>query len=76
MSARSSATVANSELSDAHSSVVSGSFLTLTSFTSTRNATLVSGSFGLAASKATMTPALAPCSSASSSGMTVPLPTS
>ena len=43
MSARSSATVANSELSAAHSSVASGSFLTLTSLTSTRNATALLG---------------------------------
>ena len=43
MSARSSATVANSELSAAHSSVSSGSFLTLTSLTSTRNAIRSSG---------------------------------
>ena len=46
MSARSSATVSNSELSAAHSSVASGSFLTLTSLTSTRKATFSSGSFG------------------------------
>ena len=72
MSARSSSRVSNSELSAAHSSVVSGSFLTLTSFTSTRKATVASGSFGLAASKARMAPALAPCSSASSSGTTEP----
>ena len=76
MSARSSATVANSELSAAHSSVASGSFLTLTSLTSTRNAMVCSGSLGFGASKATMAPALAPCSSASSSGTTDPLPTS
>ena len=47
MSARSSATVANSELSAAHSSVASGSFLTLTSLTSTRKATFCSGLVGV-----------------------------
>ena len=46
MSARSSATVANSELSAAHSSVASGSFLTFTSLTSTRNATALLGVVG------------------------------
>ncbi len=76
MSARSSATVSNSELSAAHSSVASGSFLTLTSLTSTRNAMLSSGSSGLAVSKARMAPALAPCSSPSSSGTTEAEPTS
>ena len=76
MSARSSATVANSELSAAHSSVASGSRLTLTSLTSTRKATFSSGVFGFGASKARMAPALAPCSSASSSGTIDPVPTS
>ena len=76
MSERSSATVANSELSAAHSSVASGSFLTLTSLTSTRKATFCSGSSGWAVSKARMAPALAPCSSASSSGTTEAEPTS
>ena len=76
MSERSSATVANSELSAAHSSVASGSFLTFTSLTSTRKATFSSGSSGSAVSKARMAPALAPCSSLSSSGTTEAEPTS
>ncbi len=76
MSSRSSATVENSEFSSAHSSVATGNFLIFTSFTSTRNARRAFSSAGFAASKARMAPALAPRSSASSSGTTVPAPTS
>ena len=75
MSARSSATVSNSELSAAHSSVTSGSFLTLTSLTRTRNE-IGSSVPGAGAVKARISPLLTPRSWSSSSATTVPLPTS
>ena len=75
MSARSSSSVSNSEFSAVHSSVASGSFLTLTSLTSTRNETPCSGSDGFGASKARMAPGLDPWSWGSSSATMLPLPT-
>ena len=72
-SAVSSSAVANSDASDAHSSVTSGRTSSFTSLTSTRNET-VWPSASSVESKVRMSPVLAPRSWSSSSGTTRPAP--
>ncbi len=66
-------TVANSDASDAHSSVTSGRTFSWTSLTTTSTCTGVSPR---SASKSTVSPALAPGRCSSSSGRSLPAPSS
>ena len=74
--ARSSATVSNSDASDAHSSVSSGRTFSLTSLTVSSNCSSRSSSgSGWVAAKLRVAPASAPTSCSSTSGVMAPEPT-